>query len=141
MSFHTDLIQSDVHSKLSSLRGYKRRMGDGRYVPAIEKMGTDHSWVYTNANQIAVGRDNNNTWEIGNQTDISLNSRIRFYRPSDGTAYTKFHHFTSYGQGSSYYLNHGAGQRAVATAIDGIQLVMQSGNINSGEFQLFGITK
>lgn len=53
MSYYTDLIQADIHSWLRNLKGYIRRMGDGRYVAAIEKMGTDHFWVYTNCNQMA----------------------------------------------------------------------------------------
>lgn len=53
MSIYDNLVQGDIHSIVGSLKGYKRRMSDGRYVVAIEKMATDHSWVYTNANQIA----------------------------------------------------------------------------------------
>ena len=78
---------------------------------------------------------------LGNDNDQSLSGYMHLFAPSD-TTFTK--HFTAETQ-SIRYNNYTvrtfmAGYCNTTTAIDGVQFKMRTGNMDSGQISLFGIS-
>ena len=79
--------------------------------------------------------------DIGNDNDQSLSGYMHLFAPSD-TTFTK--HFTAETQSirANNYTVHTfmAGYCNTTTAIDGVQFKMRTGNMDSGQISLFGIS-
>ena len=80
---------------------------------------------------------------LGNDNDQNLSGFLRLFNPSSTTFVKHFisnytHHYTNAAPGSiNHYI---AGYCNVTAAIDAVQFKMNSGNIDAGVIQLFGIT-
>lgn len=79
--------------------------------------------------------------ELGTGANENLNGIVYIFNPS-GTEETQIQFQTSYRDWNSgvFWTAHGAGVRLSAADVDGIQFLMSGGNIDSGEFRLYGLT-
>ena len=84
-----------------------------------------------------------NANRLGNADDESYSAEINLFKPSA----TTFHQHVTFQ--SSYYKTNGQleviyGSASPATslsAIDAVKFALESGNIDAGTFQLFGVSK
>ena len=78
---------------------------------------------------------------LGNDNDGSCAAEIYLFNPSSTTFVKNYLITGTYIYGSSYgcFTDRKAGYVNTATAIDGVQFAMASGNIDSGTFKLYGI--
>ena len=79
--------------------------------------------------------------ELGNDNDQSCSGYLQLFNPSDTTFVTHFIGRGSIAQSENrHYDNFVAGYFNLTGAIDEIQFKMSTGNIDSGQISLFGIT-
>ena len=89
----------------------------------------------------STGRQNLSSGQIGVSSDDSFNGYLHLFNPSS-TTFVK--HFIS--RNNSYFFanyswdSYVAGYCNVTAAIDGVQFAMSSGNIDSGDIKLYGIS-
>ena len=78
---------------------------------------------------------------LGNDNDGSCAAIMYLFNPSSTTFTKQYLINTNYVYGSSYgcFSDRKGGYINTATAIDGVQFKMASGNIDSGTFKLYGI--
>ena len=77
---------------------------------------------------------------VGNGNDESCNGEMFLYSPSSTTFVKHFISTTNiYYSGNRTMQTFVAGYANVTAAIDGVQFVMESGNIDSGKIKLYGI--
>ncbi len=78
---------------------------------------------------------------LGTGTGESLSGEIRIYNPAGSSAYKRVSYSASwFGATATDLVTIGAGGIIVnATAVDGVRLLMSSGNIASGTFALYGL--
>ena len=102
----------------------------------------DSSFGYSTGQDLAQSTSNLRiSGNIGNENDESSSGELFLFNPSS-TTFVK--HFISNFQGSRYnefsanwYV---AGYCNVTAAIDGVRFKMDSGNIDSGTFKMYGVT-
>jgi hypothetical protein len=102
--------------------------------------GSDVDRNTLNANLILCN-DTSNGDKLGDQTDAGCFSVIRFYQMWDSSHQTKVTFRTINFNGSRLVWMKGHQIRTTAGAYDGIQLRMDSGNMNSGTVNLYGVTE
>lgn len=127
-------VSDDGGSTYESTSYYDTHYGGTSNVTGQEIHGV------ANVSYISLNNDSVSSDRLGNQTDRTYNGTVRFYRPSDGTAKTKFETKMIYDNTGRIVTGYGAGAREVATAVDALEFSMSSGNLVSGTFQLFGIS-
>ncbi len=78
--------------------------------------------------------------ELGNGTGETCSAWIWIYNPSSAATNTRIYWDITY-VGDRGYCNRtiGAGERVAAADVDGIRFIMESGNIASGVFRLYGV--
>ena len=79
-------------------------------------------------------------WQAGNATTESMSGFIQFYHPASTALHKPFLISMSHGSTLGAEVRTFLGGRYTgAAAIDGIQFLMSSGNITSGEFTFYGL--
>ena len=78
---------------------------------------------------------------VGTDNDASLSGKLHLFNPSSSTFVKHFISTTQHYHGSSWSMNtFVAGYCNTTTAIDAVQFKMSSGNIDSGDICLYGIS-
>ena len=110
--------------------------------------------VYQWANQVGVGtgtfydsRTTGNAYlqfmtgaNIGNSTNESGNAYCYFYNLTDSSKYSFMtHQCISMYDTNGMNMNFGSGVMPQASAVDGIQLILNGGNIDTADISLYGI--
>lgn len=118
--------------------------------------GSDYQWAITGwggggtnindddttATGIALVYDTAGTGQIGNAAGESFNGSVTIYDPANASLFTTIGFATSYvAEGAFIVTAVGGGYRASAADVDGFRVIMDSGNITSGEFKLYGVVK
>lgn len=104
--------------------------------------GTDTTLGYVTAFDVAQGTGvhtlaNN----MGNENDETLSGELYLYNPSSTTFVKHFiADLNNYNQDNYSVRHFSAGYCNTISAIDGIQFKCSSGNIDSGDFKLYGIS-
>ena len=79
--------------------------------------------------------------DIGNDNDQSLSGYLHLFNPSSTTFVKHFIAVANYAQGANIFFNqYIAGYFNTTSAIDEIQFKMASGNIDSGQISMYGIS-
>jgi len=79
-------------------------------------------------------------YDVRNDATASINSKIYIYDPADTNFHTKVQFHSSYEEHNGIFSNSiGAGRIEETTAVDGLRIALNTGNINSGTFKLYGI--
>ncbi len=112
--------------------------------------------VYQWANQVGVGtgtfyasRTTGNAYlqfmtgaNIGNSTNESGNAYCYFYNLTDSSKYSFMtHQCISTYDTNGMNMNFGSGVMPQASAVDGIQLILNGGNIDTADISLYGIAE
>ena len=100
------------------------------------------NFVYDDGNDVAGTGGHLLMENVGNQNDASTSGTIYLYNPSS-TTYVKnyicdFHSMAPDAAVADHILS--AGYCNVTAAIDGVQFAFDTGNIDSGDFCLYGLT-
>lgn len=78
----------------------------------------------------------------GNATGENFSAKIYFNDPDDANTFTQFDVKSNYlDTGSNTYCIHGTANRSTVEAITAVRFMFESGNITSGRFSLYGLTK
>ena len=78
---------------------------------------------------------------LGNDNDQSLNGTLHLFDPSSTTFIKHFVTNVQYSQNTDGSINYRcAGYCNTATAIDGVQFKMSSGNIDAGTIKMYGVS-
>jgi len=106
-----------------------------------DEADTTTSLGYSAGNDLAQSTDVQYLTEgQGNGNDESFSGTLTIYNPSSTTFVKHFmSRLNSYNQSNLSYESYVAGYCNTASAIDGVQFSMRSGNIDSGTIKLYGI--
>lgn len=78
---------------------------------------------------------------VGNSSEESFSCTIHIYNPA-GSRRKPVNYFSSYvGTATEAAFAHGAGLLNTLSAVNGLRILMSSGNITSGKFKLYGVKK
>ena len=103
--------------------------------------GNDQELAYRTAQDLAQGTGAAHlTQGIGTDNDQSCSGELWLFSPSSTTYVKHFMATTStYSDDDYNYVTYVAGYCNVTAAIDGVQFIMSSGNIDAGTIKLYGI--
>jgi hypothetical protein len=104
-------------------------------VPATTNRGSN------SAGQIILGQSSSSTAAIGNATGENASGRIFFPNPEATDFHTVNFQTTYFGANSVLFAAAGGGCWTQGTAVTALRFMMESGNIVSGRFSLYGMTK
>lgn len=78
---------------------------------------------------------------LGNSSNLGVNGTLYIYAPSVATSYVQFMFQTAAGLTSTFGSGptSGSGYRTAAAAVNAVRFLMDSGNITSGTFRLYGL--
>ena len=103
--------------------------------------GTETELAYRTAQDLAQGTGVQHlTQGIGTDNDQTCSGELWLFNPSSTTYVKNFMATTStYSDDDYNYVTYVGGYCNVTAAIDGVQFIMSSGNIDAGTFKLYGI--
>ncbi len=112
---------------------------------------SNYDWAYKTLKTYSAFEDDSDTnqsafrittQEVGTGTSETLNGVMYLFNFNNASEYSFFTEELVAVDDSAYlHGNQGGGVLTVSQATNGVQIYMQSGNIASGEFKLFGLRK
>jgi hypothetical protein len=86
--------------------------------------------------------DSQANFGVGNDTDEMCNFTVYIYNPSDTTYRTHCRYFGTHDNLNTVFMQAwGGGEYTATTAVTSFRILMSSGNMDSGEFRMYGFNK
>jgi len=140
------LFYVDVVPANNAVALYGRTSTDTGTTFATTSYENNNITITNNSNTVGVQTETGNVAlelasNVGSSTAESISGELTIFNPSDTVNYKKFLHESNQWQASTSQYRAGAVYRKETAAIDALRLLFSSGNIESGDFYLYGIKK